>query len=103
MLFNMSPRSWRALGTLLIVVLAASVYANALGGGFHFDDMHAVVSNPSIRSLSNLPGFFTDGRHFTVLAHDQEYRPLVLVSYALTARFFGVSAKPFLCVNLVIH
>jgi Flp pilus assembly protein TadD len=93
----------RRLAPIALVLLAVGAYANALGGAFHFDDLHAVAENPSIRSLHNLGRFFTDGRMFTVLPQDQEYRPLVLVSYALTARFFGVEARPFLAVNLAIH
>jgi hypothetical protein len=93
----------RLLAPIAIVALAVVTYANAIDGAFHFDDQHAVVDNPSIRSLSDFGRFFTDGRMFTVLPQDQEYRPIVLVTYALTARFFGVAPRPFIAVNLAIH
>jgi hypothetical protein len=88
---------------LLLVGLAFVVYAYALGGSFHFDDAHAVVENPSIRSLGNLGRFFTDAGTFSVLAQNQGYRPLLLVTYALTAALTGVNSHAFIFVNLVVH
>ena len=45
---------------LFLVAVVGAVYANSLGGGFHFDDWHALEQNPYIRSLSNVPRFFVD-------------------------------------------
>ncbi len=88
----------------LIILAALVAYANAPATtDFHFDDSHAVVENPSIRSLSNLGRFFTDPGAFSVLPQNQGYRPLLLVSYALTARFTGVNAHAFVAVNLLVH
>jgi protein O-mannosyl-transferase len=89
--------------TGLIVLCALIAYANAPRGAFHFDDAHAVQENPSIRSLANLGRFFTDAGAFSVLPQNQGYRPLLLVSYALTARFTGVDARAFIAVSLVVH
>jgi tetratricopeptide (TPR) repeat protein len=86
-----------------IVALAIAAYHVALDGSFHFDDMHAVVDNPAIRSLGNLGRFFVDPTTFTVLPQDENYRPMLLVTYALTAHWFGVSAPAFIAVNLAIH
>src|SRR5947208_3219738 len=65
---------------LLAVVLA---YANHFHNGLHFDDIHTVRDNPAIRSLANVPGFFADGRTFSVLPANASYRPLVSASLAL--------------------
>jgi tetratricopeptide (TPR) repeat protein len=86
-----------------IIGLAALCYANALGGSFHFDDSHAVQDNPSIRSLANIPRFFSDAGTFSVLPQNQGYRPLLLVTYALTAAVTGVDAHAFVAVNLLVH
>ena len=85
------------------LLLAVLVYSNALDGSFHFDDSHAVAENPSIRSLANVPRFFTDAGTFSVLPQNQGYRPLLLVSYALTAAVTGVQAHAFVAVNLLVH
>jgi Flp pilus assembly protein TadD len=97
----LAPSGWGP--ALLIALLAFSTYANALGGSFHFDDAHAVVENPSIRSLGNVGRFFVDASTFSVLPQNQNYRPPLLVTYALTAAVTGVKAGPFIFVNLLVH
>ncbi len=71
--------------TALIAALAAvcAAYANSLQNGFHFDDFHTVIDNPAIRSLRNLPRFFTDASTFSVLPPNRTYRPFVSLSLAL--------------------
>jgi tetratricopeptide (TPR) repeat protein len=59
------------------------VYANHFHNSFHFDDSHTVVDNPSIRSLHNLPRFFTDATTFSVLPPNRTYRPFVSASLAI--------------------
>jgi tetratricopeptide (TPR) repeat protein len=93
----------RARAALWIVAACALAYANAPAGSFHFDDAHAVQENPSIRSLRFVPRYFTDASLFSVLPQNQGYRPLLLVTYALTARFFGVNPHAFIAVNLLVH
>jgi protein O-mannosyl-transferase len=88
---------------LIIALLALGVYANALGGSFHFDDAHAVVENSTIRTAGNLGRFFVDPATFSVLPQNQNYRPLLLVTYALTAAVTGVKPGPFIFVNLLVH
>lgn len=71
-----------------------AAYWNHFSNGFHFDDSHAVVDNPAIRSLSNLPRFFTDASTFSVLPANQTYRPMVSASLALDYAL-GHGYKPF--------
>jgi tetratricopeptide (TPR) repeat protein len=87
----------------LIVAVAVAAYANAVDGSFHFDDAHAVQENPSIRSLANLGRFFSDVGTFSILPQNQGYRPLLLVTYALTAAVTGVNPRAFIAVNLLVH
>ncbi len=68
---------WLAFGLLL------AIYANHFDNAFHFDDSHTVVDNPAIRSLANVPGFFTDARTFSVNPTNQSWRPLVSTSLAI--------------------
>jgi tetratricopeptide (TPR) repeat protein len=70
-----------ALALVLLAVWAA--YANSFAGGFHLDDLPAVVDNPAVRSLRNMPRFFTDATASSVLPADRNYRPVVSTSLAL--------------------
>jgi tetratricopeptide (TPR) repeat protein len=63
--------------------MVCAAYANHFQNGFHFDDSHSVVDNPYIRSLHNLPRFFTDATTFSVLPANRTYRPMVSASLAL--------------------
>ena len=74
------------LGALLLQLVA---YANHFGNGFHFDDSHAVVGNPWIRDLGNVPRFFSDATLFSSLPQNQSYRPLLLTSFAIDYRIAG--------------
>ena len=69
------------LAVVLAVVLAA--YANSFHNAFHFDDFHTIVDNPAIRSLKNVPRFFTDATTFSVLPANRTYRPFVSTSLAV--------------------
>src|SRR5581483_7150890 len=78
--------SSRAPGVLWMAALFLAVfvaYANHFDNDFHFDDTHAVVNNPAIRSIANIPGFFTDATSFSVDPAHQTYRPLVTASLAI--------------------
>ena len=73
---------------LLVCALAAAVsisYSNHFDNGFHFDDSHAVVDNPYIRSLGNAHLFFTDPKTFSVLPANRTWRPLVSLSLAFVS------------------
>jgi protein O-mannosyl-transferase len=65
---------------LLLVLLS---YANHFQNSFHFDDSHAIVDNPYLRDLHNIPRFFADGRTSSVLPANRVYRPIVSTSLAI--------------------
>lgn len=69
-----------SIAALVVVILA---YADSFHNGFHFDDFHTVVENPWIRSLRNVPRFFTDATTFSVLPTNRTWRPLVTTSLAV--------------------
>jgi uncharacterized protein (TIGR02996 family) len=81
---NPIPRPTQRLLLSATILLAISLaYANSFHNGFHFDDMHTIVDNPAIRSLSNIPRFFSDASTFSVLPANRTYRPIVSTSLAL--------------------
>lgn len=69
--------------TILLLLVVTAVYSNHFHNGFHFDDEHSIVDNPSIRSLKNVPQFFKDGTTSSVLPQNQAYRPVVTTSLAV--------------------
>jgi len=82
---------------LLLFVLLAGVllvYSNHFQNSFHFDDSHTVTDNPYIRSLSNIPKFFTDATTFSALPANRAYRPIISASLALDY-WIGGGLKPF--------
>lgn len=69
---------------LLAVLFAVCVaYANSFQNSFHYDDFHTITDNPAVRSLRNLPRFFTDATTFSVLPANRTYRPMVSATLAL--------------------
>jgi tetratricopeptide (TPR) repeat protein len=65
----------------LLALFAA--YANHFRNSFHFDDINTITRNPAIRSLAQVPHFFTDARTFSTLPSHHTYRPIVSASVAL--------------------
>ncbi len=82
-MFSRLSSASRRFGLALLLFLICAVYANHFENSFHFDDAHAVTDNPSIRSLENIPSFFTDASTFSVLPANRAWRPLVSTSLAL--------------------
>jgi protein O-mannosyl-transferase len=77
-------RPWLFAGAwLCALAIVWGAYANSFHNAFHFDDSHVIETNLYIKSLSNLPLFFTDARTFSSLPTNAVYRPLVSVSLAL--------------------
>lgn len=94
---------WTAVSVAVIVVAGTAVFANSLPNSFQFDDSHSVVENPWIRSFRHLPRWFTDVSSFTVLRENQNYRPVLLVTYALNYALGGLRPAAFRWFNLAGH
>jgi tetratricopeptide (TPR) repeat protein len=73
---------WR-IACAAAIFLTAGAYANHFHNDFHFDDAHTVQNNVFVRSLRNVPLFFTDPATFSSLPANQSYRPLVTTTLAL--------------------
>lgn len=84
----------QSLPLTLVLLAVCAAYSNHFQNGFHFDDSHAVVDNPYIRSLHNLPRFFRDATTFSVLPANRTYRPIVSASLAIDYAL-GHGYKPF--------
>lgn len=105
-----APRLYSRLVCILLPLAALAAYANHFQNDFHFDDSHAVVNNPFIRDLHNLPRFWTDTRVSSTLPDHAMYRPVVTTSLALDYRlgrglhpfFFHLSSFLWFSVELIL-
>lgn len=82
----MTPKRELMWGAGLLVaqiLITILLYSNSANHAFHLDDSHSIVSNPALRSLSQIPLYFTDAKTFSTLKTNVDYRPVLQASYAL--------------------
>ena len=89
-----APRSWLPAAGLFAAVLLA--YWNSLGAPFLFDDIIAVTSNPTIRSLTTA---LTPPDHGGTTTG----RPLLNLTLALNHAVSGEEVWSYHALNLLIH
>lgn len=85
-----------------LAVITSAAYANSLPNSFHFDDLIGIVRNPTIRTLNNIPAFFTDPSTFG-LGSARDWRPILQITYALNYVTGGLNPTDFRIFNLAIH
>jgi tetratricopeptide (TPR) repeat protein len=86
-------RTARWLGFGLLALLVGLAWANGLSGAFTYDDKVEVVGNRTIRTLEHWDA---------VLAYNAS-RPLVILSWALDWRLWGLDPTGYHVVNVLIH
>jgi tetratricopeptide (TPR) repeat protein len=91
-----------SLACAAAIVLIVAAYANSLDNAFHFDDSHVIESNLFLRSLGNVPRFFTDANTFSSLPQNATYRPLVTLSLALDYARGGLAPRAFHVTQLAL-
>lgn len=82
----------------LLVTAAVIAYAGSLHGPFVFDDLPAIVRNPTLRQLWPPQALFTPPVHSTVSG-----RPGLNVSFALNYAANGLAVPGYHLVNVAIH
>ena len=78
----------------ILMVILALTYSNHFQNEFHFDDFHVIVDNVYIKSLKNIPLFFTDAKMFSSLPSNQTYRPVVSATFSIDY-WLGNGLNPF--------
>lgn len=95
----MSPRTQHVLACVLLVLLTAGTFGNALWNGFvSFDDWRLIETNHRIRSLSpsNVAAMF---RYRT----NDTWLPLRELSYAVDHAIWGLRPFGFHLTNILLH
>lgn len=87
---------------IIVAVWTLLIYFNSLSGDFVFDDESVVQNNEAIKSLSNIPKFFTadEGFHKVI---GKYYRPIVLITYTIDNAIWGMNPLGYHITNLLIH
>jgi len=87
----------------LILALTLLAYSNSFVADFHFDDFHTVVKNQNVRSLANVPRFFTDAGMASYAADLKGYRPVTYTTYALNYALSGYHVWSYHLFNILLH
>lgn len=90
--------AWPLLAPALLVLAVVLAYANTLRAPFLFDDVGAVMENPTIRNLASLAIFQPPADGSTTTG-----RPLVNASFALNYALSGDHVGSYHALNLAIH
>ncbi len=94
---------------LLVALTAALCFSNVLSAEFTMDDRYNVVENAAIRSLANLPSFFTEAwgarsdDAFDRGINQGYWRPLSTLSFALDYALYGPRPSGFHLTNVLLH
>jgi len=100
----LSPQKRTRLGLALVALLAFAVFAPTLGGGFVYDDLYQIGENDQIRSLRNLPRFFTADVWAAVgMPSSSYYRPLMYTTFAVETAIAGPVPWIFRTTNALLH
>src|SRR5919197_1021481 len=100
---SLGGRRFTAVFVGLLALGIAASYSNSLGIGFYFDDRYGIHNNPSIRSLRNIPSFFTDPHAFWTDRTQADVRPVLLITYALNYTLSGLNPWSWHVLNLLLH
>lgn len=96
----------RRFTLLFLALLALGIgvsYSDSFGIGYYFDDGPGIARNPAIRSLGNIPSFFSDPRAVWVEQEGPDLRPILLITYALNYAISGLEPWSWHALNLILH
>ena len=101
---NRSHFRTNTLPLLLLVLVTLAAYVNAWPDSLTFDDKAFAASERfSGLSLSDILGFFTEDLWAASGASTGLYRPLLLVTIAMDAYFYGSWAAGYHLSNILLH
>lgn len=89
-----------------LILIGLVVFANSLFNNFVWDDEEQVLNNYAIRSVANIPQFFTGSTFNSGGAGNLEglyYKPLMTTSFATIFLFFGDNPFFYHLIQLVLH
>ncbi|MCF8131415.1 MAG: tetratricopeptide repeat protein [Deltaproteobacteria bacterium] len=104
---NISTPYLRLCHILLLTGLVWITFGNSLKYDFVWDDYDLIIHNKNIRQLSSVSEYFTQSFwNIDERARDKPrgfFRPLVMASYALDYRLYGLNPAGFHLTNVLGH
>lgn len=88
---------------VVAVVLAVGVFGNAFQHPYHLDSGHSIRNNPAIRSLERIPSYFVDPACFSTLRANVDYRPVLLVTFAINHWLGGYDTWWWHLTQILLH
>ena len=91
---------------LVLILLSIVVFSSIFGGEFVWDDEIQILRNPRIRSISNIPDFFSSAFwDFAVTGETRTnyYRPVQAVTYAVAFSLTGTDTGAYHFLSLFFH
>jgi tetratricopeptide (TPR) repeat protein len=95
----------RQLAVALVLALTFAVYVGTISYQFVFDDVDQIVKNPSVKSWSLAPSYFTEHvwKHKEPGAHGNYYRPVFMVWMLVSYTLFGLNASWWHLTTVLVH
>jgi len=94
----------RIVPFVFLTVLVLTVYGGTFRAQFVYDDHTQLYENVALRSLSNIPAFFTDPAHTSgSMIFEEIYRPLRATVFAIEYQLWGLNPAGFHAVNILFH
>jgi len=90
------------LAVAVIIFTGAAAYVNSLLNPFIWDDIALIVRNFHIGDLGYVPRLFLEGSYHQDITGNF-YRPLLMASFALDYRYWGLEPFGYHLVNLFLH
>ena len=92
-----------AAAAAALALLAVLPFLNGLTAGFTFDDVSIVRDNPRLARPERVGEIFTTHYFGGPLATGKNFRPVVLLTYAVQRWTTGTDPFPFHLVNVLLH
>eukprot|EP00123_Amoebidium_parasiticum_P005506 comp16682_c0_seq1/m.14922 comp16682_c0_seq1/g.14922 ORF comp16682_c0_seq1/g.14922 comp16682_c0_seq1/m.14922 type:complete len:248 (-) comp16682_c0_seq1:21-764(-) len=95
----------RPYHVLVVVLLGMALYANAIPGGFVYDD-HEIKKSADVLGTNPWSHmWFNDFWAESMSSKDshKSYRPLTVLTYRIDHMLWGLDPKPWHTVNMVLH
>ena len=86
----------------LVAMLAVAASISGITNGFAFDDVHIIVDNERVHSLSEAWRFFGQ-KYWPPENGDSLYRPLTVLAFAIQWALGGGSPLPFHIANIALY
>jgi hypothetical protein len=99
----MKPWPWRLIIASIPFVVVVLVYSNTFNNSFHFDDSHCIANNSYVqRGPAAWLDIARSADAFSALTHNQTYRPVTTISYAIDWWIGGGEPWPFHVTNVTL-